>query len=66
MTRNPTLRAQLAAQLESLETVCRLARTREQLGQHAEQEELAETWYAVQSFATRIRGLVGEIGEVER
>lgn len=63
--RNPSLRARLAAQLEALETTARLARTREQLGQHAEQEELAATWYAVQSFATRIRGLVLEIGRAE-
>ena len=66
MTRNPTLRAKLASQLESLETVCRLARTREQLGQHAEQEELAEVWFTASQHVKRVSDLVLAIGRAER
>lgn len=65
MTRSATLRSQFAAQLESLETVCRLARTREQLGQHAEQEELAETWFSASQHVKRVSDLVLAIGRAE-
>lgn len=66
MTRSASLRAQLASQLESLETVCRLARTREQLGQHAEQSELAEVWFTASQHVKRVSELVLAIGRAER
>ena len=65
MTRSASLRAQFAAQLESLETVCRLARTREQPGQHAEQGGLAEGGFTASQHVKRVSELVLAIGKAE-